>query len=87
MSEKSVVLKELSACVATIRHFSRQHRYHVERKIETKEEALRCFRHEAYVILLVLEQIADDKTVDAFRAEYNRLKDRITEIIVNGDEQ
>lgn len=84
MSEKSTALKELSACTATLRYLARQHKYCVRRKVKAKDEALKAFRHETFVILLVLEQICDADNLAAYRREYNRLNEEIMSL--PGDE-
>ena len=81
MSEKSTALKELSACTTTLRNLAIHHKYCVRRKVETKDEALNTFRHETYVILLVLEQICDADILGAYRREYKRLKEEISALV------
>lgn len=78
MSEKSTALKELSACVTTLRNLAIHHKYCIRRKVETKDEALSTFRHEVYVILLVLEQLCGDDILGSYRREYKRLKEEIS---------
>ena len=76
----------LSAFTSTLRYLARHHKYLISRSIETKEEGINTFRHEAYISILVLEQLASDKDVAAYRKMYNQLKNEMLEMPVNGVE-
>lgn len=52
----------------------------VSRKTYTIEEAIDKFRHDAYIVILVLEKLANEKYLNEYKKLYNRLKSEINEL-------
>lgn len=82
MSEKSVMVKELAICKTVLHDRARLYKYLVSHKIASKEEALDKFRDDAYVIILIIEQMCYVEYVNSYRKLYNQLKNEIKELIL-----
>lgn len=85
MSEKSTMVKESTICKSVLHSRANHYKHWVSHKIATKEEALAMFRNDAYIIILILEQMCDAGYLDEYRKLYNQLKNEINEL--PGDEE
>lgn len=71
------MVKELAICKTVLYNRAKHYKYLLSRKITTKEEALGKFRNEAYVIILILEQMCHDEYLDNYKKLYNQLKEEL----------
>lgn len=76
------MLNELSVCKWVLANRAKHYKDLILHNLEERDAALANFTHDAYVILLILEKLADEEYLNEYRKLYNCLKTKLAAIQV-----